>query len=307
MKKSSYNSSHAKRGFGFSNLTYKTQKIIVFIAFLTIPLAFLVVLGYLPVFNMFGYSLTKWNGISKTKEYVGLKNFQEVFSRPEYFKVFFVSIYYLVGSFVQIALALLFATMLNFKMKGQNLFKGIFFFPNLINGVAIGFIFIYFFRPDGTLDSFLSLLGLKDYIQLWLQNQHINNISLTGVSIWRYMGFNLVLFLGAMQSISADVYEASDLDGANRWKQFWYIIFPSIKPIISLNLILAVKGALSVFDIPYIMMTGGNGTATFVIKTVQTAFTYNKVGLASAMAVVLTIIVIIIAAIQQLLFKEDRQ
>ena len=290
---------------GFSSLNYKTQKIIVFILFLAIPLVLLIVLGYVPIFNMFSYSLTNWNGISKTKEYVGLDNFKIVFSRPEYFKVFLVSIYYLVGSVVQISLALLFATMLSFKMKCQNLFKGIFFFPNLINGVAIGFIFVYFFRPDGTFDAFLTALGLKDWIQLWIQNQKINNISLTGVSVWRYMGFNLVLFLGAIQSISGDIYEASDLDGANRWQQFWYIIFPSIRPIISLNLLLAVKGALSVFEIPYIMTTGGNGTSTFVIKTMQTAFTYNKVGLASAMAVILTIIVLVIAGIQKILFKED--
>ncbi len=290
----------------FSELSYKTQQKVITILFLAIPLILLIVLGYLPVLNMISYSFTNWNGISKTKTFVGLKNYITVLTRPEYFSVFFVSLYYLVGSFIQLALALFIATVLSFKVRLKSLFKGVYFFPNLINGVAIGFIFLYFFRPDGTLDSFLTAIGLGEFTQLWLGNPSLINISLTAVSVWRYIGFNIIMFLGAIQSIQTEIYEAAEMDGANKFQLFRHIILPSIAPIVSLNLLLSVKGALSVFEIPYIMTGGGNGSSTFVIKTVDTAFKFDKVGLASAMAVVLTILLLLVAGLQNLFFKNDR-
>lgn len=236
--------------------------------------------------------------------FVGLDNYKTIFTNPDYFSVFKVSLYYFFASFVQLGLALYFATMLSFKVIGKNVFKGLLFFPYLINGVAIGFIFLYFFRPDGTLDAFLHFIGLGEYVQLWLGNQQIINISLASTSVWRYMGFNFIIFLGAIQSISNDIYEAADIDGANSWHKFKYIIAPSIRRIIELNVILAISGAISVFEIPYIMTGGSNGSTTFVIQTVDTAFKFSKFGLASAMAVVLLLIVVIMSLIQRKLFGE---
>lgn len=286
-------------------LSQKAQKKYIPFLFLFIPVVLLLTFTYIPVFSMFWYSLLDWNGFSKNREFIGIENYVEVFTRPELFRVFTVSIYYFVGAFVQMALALYFATILSFKVRFKNLFKGILFFPYLINGVAIGFIFLYFFRPEGVLDSSMATLGLGEHIQLWIGNRKLINISLAGVSIWRYMGLNFVLFLGAIQSISADVYAASEIDGANRRQQFRYIILPSILPILSLSLILAIKGSLSVFEIPYIMTGGANGSATFVIQTVDMAFKFSKVGLASAMAVVLLVIILIVTAIQRRVLPND--
>lgn len=178
------------------------------------------------------------------------------------------------------------------------------FFPYLLNGVAIGFIFLYFFKGDGTLDTVLSALGLESQIRLWLGDRSINNISLAFTSLWRYTGFNFLIFLGAIQSVNPEVYEAAEIDGANRWDEFRYIIVPSIRKIIFLNLILGISGSLSVFDIPYIMTGGSNGTMTFVIQTIDTAFKYNKVGLASAMAVILLVIVLVVTLIQRKFISE---
>lgn len=289
----------------FSNLSYKTQRKLIIIAFSIIPVALLITFSYLPVLNMFGYSLTDWNGISKQKDFVGLENYKVFFTNPKYYSVFKVSLYYFVASFVQLGIALYFATLLSFNVKFKNFFKGVLFFPYLINGVAIGFIFLLFFRPDGTLDTLLRWLGLGDYIQLWLGNPDIINISLSGTSIWRYMGFNFIIFLGAISSIPRDLYEAAELDGANRWQQFTHIILPSIKQIIQLNLILSVSGSISVFEIPYIMTGGSNGSNTFVIQTVDLAFKYGKFGLASAMAVILLIIVVVVTLIQKKLVREE--
>ncbi|WP_405010825.1 carbohydrate ABC transporter permease [Kitasatospora sp. NBC_01539] len=273
--------------------------------YLLAPLAFLVAFTYLPIADLVGYSFTDWDGVSPTSAFVGAKNYVDLFTRPQLFRVFFVSGFYLVGAFLQIALALYLATVLSFDTRARNLFKGILFFPYLINGVAIGFVFLYFFQPGGTLDSLLGAVGVHGQ-HFWLGDPDLSNTSLAGVSVWRFTGLNMVLFLGAIQSIPAHLYEAAALDGANRWQQFRHIIAPGIKPIISLSAILAVSGALSVFEIPYIMTGGSNNTQTFVIQTVKLAFQFDKVGLASAAAVVLLVIILLVTWLQRRLAPDER-
>ena len=276
--------------------------------YLVVPLALLVTFVYIPCMNLFYYSITDWDGLTPNPAVVGLYNYEQIFTNPEYFDVFKVSLYYLGGAAIQICLALYFATILSFNTKFKNFWKGVIFFPYLINGVAIAFIFNFFFAPGGTLDSVLKVIGYHNQYtsngtvlahHLWLGDPHLVNISLASVSVWRYLGLNFVLFLGAIQSIPSDLYEAAELDGANRWHQFRYIIAPSIKPLISLSVILAVSGSLAVFEIPYIMLLGANGSATFVIQTVNTAFTFHEVGQASALAVVLLLIVLAVTWVQR--------
>ena len=274
--------------------------------FLLGPLALLALFTYVPVGTMFYYSVTDWDGLSRNPDFVGLENYLEIFTRPELFEVFVVSLYYFGASFVQIVLALYFATVLSFKVRFANLFKGVLFFPYLVNGVAIGFVFLYFFRPDGVLDAVLAFFGAEGLIRQWLGDPAAVNYSLAGVSVWRFTGLNFVLFLGAIQSIPGERYEAAELDGANRWQQFCYIILPGIRPVIGLMFILALSGSLSVFEIPYIMTGGANGSETFVIQTISTAFRFSNFGLASAMAVVLLAIVLLVTWLQRRLVPEER-
>jgi ABC-type sugar transport system permease subunit len=288
----------------FSNWSYKTQRRVIIFAFSLLPLILLLTFSYLPLYNMLRDSFYNWNGFSKNKQFVWFDNYVTIFTNPDYFSVFKVSLYYFFATFIQMGLALYFASILSFKVKGKNLFKGFLFFPYLLNGVAIAFIFLFFFRPAGTLDSFLTFVGLGEHVQLWLGNQNIINLSLASTSVWRYMGFNFIVFLGAIQSISSDIYEAADIDGANKWHIFRHIIMPSIRRILELNIILSISGAISVFEIPYIMTAGANGSKTFVIQTVDVAFKFSKIGLASAMGIVLLLIVIVVTLIQSKLFSE---
>ncbi|GAA3994392.1 sugar ABC transporter permease [Streptomyces marokkonensis] len=273
--------------------------------FLLAPLALLVTFTYVPVGNMIYYSFTDWDGVSPDRNFVGGENYTELFTRPELFKVFAVSLYYLAASAVQIVVALYFAAVLSFDLRFRNLFKGILFFPYLVNGVAIGFVFLYFFQDGGTLDSVLAWFG-ADTDHAWLGSPESANTSLAGVSVWRYTGLNFVLFLGAIQSIPGELYEAAELDGATRWQQFRHIIAPSIRPVLSLSVILAISGSLSVFEIPYIMTGGATETSTFVIQTVKFAFQFNKTGLASASAVVLLVIILLITWIQRRIVPDEK-
>ena len=273
--------------------------------FLVVPLALLITFTYAPIANMVAYSFTDWDGVSPQLHYTGGHNYAELFTRSDLFEVFFVSGYYLAASAVQIVAALYFATILSFDVRFRNFFKGVLFFPYLINGVAIGFVFLYFFQDGGTLDSVLALFGYHSS-HAWLGTPFSANVSLAGVSVWRYLGLNFVLFLGAIQSIPGELYEAAELDGANRWQQFRHIIAPGIKPVLTLTVILSVSGSLSAFEIPYIMTGGATGTETFVIQTVKLAFQFNKTGLASAAAVVLLLIILAVTWVQRRLVPDDK-
>lgn len=284
----------------------KAQKALLIVAFLSVPLFLLIVFTYLPALNMIRYSFYRWDGTAPTMQWFGLKNYQILFSNPQYLKVMVNCLYYLVGSFVQLFLALVIAFVLSFKFRGSNFFKGVFFFPYLLNGVAVALMFLFFFQPEGTLNTILRFIGADNAITLWLIKPVVNNILLASISIWRYIGFNIVLFIAVIQSISSEIYEAAEVDGANRSQILWLIVLPNIRMIVGLNLILAVKGAISVFEVPFLITRGSWGTSTFVIKALNITFGANpQYGLGSAFAVVLFAAILVITSLQKLMIRED--
>lgn len=279
------------------------QKVLVMLAFLIIPLILLMVFTYIPFVEMVKFSFYNMKYVGARK-FVGWKNYIKVFSRKDCFGALKLSLYYMGGSVVQLSLALYLATILSFKVKGGDLFKGFMFFPFLINGIAIGFIFKFFYTRGFVFDTVLQWCGFAlDNLPYWLKDRSINNISLVGTSVWRYFGQNMVLFIGAIMSVDNELYEAAMLDGANKFQQFKYIIMPSIKTIFVLNVILSISGSLSAFEPPYVITDGANGTGTYFVVMHEIAHTQQKVGLASAMAVVLLLIIFTVTILQKLFFK----
>lgn len=290
-----------KKSMGFFNWlkTGKVNRKLVIITFLLVPLTLLVVFTYLPFTQMIGYSFYDMKYIGD-REFVGLKNYIEVFKRDDCFKALKLSLYYVVASFIQLGLALYFATILSSKTKGSGVFKGFMFFPYLVCGIAVGFIFKFFYTRGFVLDTVLQWCGFKlDNLPYWLKDTRINNISIAATSIWRYMGQNMVLFIGAIMSVDSTLYEAAAIDGANSWHKFRYVILPSIKTIIVLNMILSITGSLSVFEPPYVITGGNFGTGTYFVIMNELAHESQKVGLASAMAIVLLVLIMIVTAIQK--------
>lgn len=281
----------------------KVNKVLCIITFMFVPLALLTVFTYIPFGKMVGFSFYDMKYIGD-KEFVGLKNYAEVFSRDDCFKALKLSLYYIAASFVQLGLALYFATLLSFKTKGGGVFKGLMFFPYLVCGIAVGFIFKFFYTRGFVFDTVLQWCGFKLVnLPYWLKDTSINNISVAATSVWRYMGQNMVLFIGAIMSVDAEMYEAAAIDGAGGWQKFRYIIFPSISTIIVLNLILAITGSLSVFEPPYVITGGNFGTGTYFVIMDKLAHASQKVGLASAMAIVLLVIILIATLLQKLFFR----
>lgn len=291
------------RTFGEWARSRDGQKVFVMIAFMIVPLALLLIFTYIPFGEMVKYSFYNMKYVGARK-FVGLKNYAKVFERKDCFGALKLSLYYMLGSVVQLSLALYLATVLSFKVKGGSLFKGFMFFPYLINGIAIGFIFKFFYTRGFVFDTVLGWCGFDlNNLPYWLKDQSINNFSLVGTSVWRYFGQNMVLFIGAIMSVDAELYEAAMLDGATKFKQFIYIILPSIKTIVVLNVILSITGSLSAFEPPYVITDGANGTGTYFVVMHEIAHTQQKVGLASAMAIVLLMIILLATLLQKIFFK----
>ena len=309
MKDNTLAAAQPRSGLGKWARSMRGQQMICTILFMLIPLLLLFTFTYLPFFKMVEFSFFKMKYIGK-RTFVGLKNYIDVFTRDDCFGALKLSLYYMVGSVVQMAVALLFATILSFKVKGSKFFRGPLYFPCLICGISVGFIFKFFFTRGFVLDSLLGGLGVNmESLPYWLKDESINNIVLVACSVWKYVGQNIVMFIGAIASVDTSLYEAAELDGANAWHRFRYIILPSIRTIVVLNLIISVSGALSAFEMPYVVTGGGFGTSTYFVIMDKLAPTDQKVGLASAMAVVLLMLIMIVTYIQKAVqrWMENRE
>lgn len=276
------------------------QQILVTLVFLFVPLLLLITFTYLPFFKMVQFSFFNMRYIGR-RTFVGLQNYIDVFTRDDIFHALTLSLYYMAGSVIQMALALLFATLLSFKTKGSKFFRGALYFPCLICGISVGFIFKFFFTHGFVLDTLLSWVGFNvDTLPYWLRDESINNIVLVACSLWKYMGQNIVMFIGAIALVDPTLYKAAEIDGANSWHRFKDIILPSISTIVVLNLIISVSGALSAFEMPYVVTGGGFNTSTYFVIMDKIAHTDQKAGLASAMAVVLLALIIFLLCQDQI-------
>lgn len=205
----------------------------------------------------------------------------------------------------QLVFAFALAVVVNGKFRGLNLFKSILIIPYLLNGVIVSTIFIIFFNNSGTLNSLLSLIGIEG--PKWLQQLNLVNPSIASISIWRYYGMNFIMFFGGLQTIPTELYEAAAIDGATKWQEIKYISIPSIKNVLFINILLSISGSIQVYEIPYIMMNGSNGTVTPVIQIQQSAFSDDRLGFAAALSIVVFIVVVIAVCLQNIVTKRGEE
>lgn len=277
----------------------KVQKNILLVSFLTIPTIMLLSFIIYPAVKLIGISFTDWNGVSPVYNYIGFKNFSDLFTSKELWKTLYANSVYFFLHLILIPVELYIAFLLDRYIKGSEFFKSIFFMPYIINGVAVAYMFSFLYSSeDGVLNAILELMNLGKVG--WLSDPKIVNYSLTAVSLWRFTGMPIILFLAGLQSIPKDMLEAATIDGASVWQQFSKIIMPNMKTVTSIVLFLNARGALMVFDIPFVMTSGGprGSSTTFALNLVKIAFDFENFGLAAAMAIVLIIMILILSKIQ---------
>ncbi len=283
------------------------QKRRTIVLFLIIPLFFLLYFTIYPIAKMLFYSLTDWKGSASPYQFVGFSNYLNIFATESYRNVFFTGSYYLGAGLIQQVISLFLAVVMNKKIQGSGIFKGIIFFPFIMNGVAVAMVFRMFYQVNGGLDTLMNIMGMQDYIKIWIGNPKTCNYALALVYLWKNVGYSFLIYLGTMQSIPAEYYDAASIDGAGMWAQFTAITFPNIKMIVGLMATLSIVNSIAIFDIPYVLTNGKNGSNTFSTTLIETAFTYNKYGQACAMAICVLAIAGVVMVFKNIVFKEENE
>lgn len=279
-----------------------SRKLII-VTFLVLPVIHLLVFAYIPIITNVLLSLTDYRGVGVPK-YIGLKNYKRLVTDPQYIMLFKNCLWYMLVAIPQLIFAFILAVFVNGKFRGLNLFKGILIIPYLLNGVIVSTIFIIFFNNSGTLNTILKAIGLEGLQRQWLQSLKLVNPSIASISIWRYYGLNFIMFFGALQTIPSELFEAAAVDGCKKWQEILYISIPQIRKVLFINILLSVSGSIQVYEIPFIMMNGSNGTTTPVIQIQQSAFEDNRMGLAAALSIMVFVIVVIAVGLQSLVSKK---
>lgn len=252
----------------------------------------------LPFFVAFGYSFTNWD-FTKA-DFIGLQNYINILTDPDMNIAFRNTfLFTVVTSVGKLVIGMLLALFLNRKLRITNYMRTVFYLPAVINTVAIGIVFTALMHPTkGLINGMLSAVGLGALTQDWLNNTGLAIFSVSGIEIWKWSGYTMMLLLAGLQNVSNEYYEAAQMDGANAWQKFWKITFPLILPSFNNALILNLIGGLKVFDIIIATTGGGPGVTTQVFNSmIYKSYSYNMQGQASAGTIVLALIVLVITLV----------
>ena len=256
------------------------------------------VFKFYPFLSSAYYSLTNYNLFKDNLQFIGLQNYQSILNTSKYVKSFVITFKY---AFMTVPLKLVFALfiayLLNFKIKGINIFRTVYYIPSILGGsVAIAVLWQFLFQNEGLINMVLGALGIAPVNWLGSPDHALFVISL--LRVWQF-GSAMVLFLAALKGVPEDLYEAASIDGCSRPRQFLNITIPMITPVIFFNFVTQLCQAFQEFNGPFVITNGGpRGSTTLIsILIYQNAFKTYKMGLASAMAWMLFIIVATLTAI----------
>jgi len=272
------------------------------ILFLLPALSFYFVFELFPIFYSLYISFFEWHIIGDVR-FVGLENYFKMFSDP----VFIVAlrntfIYTIVTVPTQIFFGLAIALLLNQKIRGKVTFRALYYIPVITSWTVVSLIWKWIYDPVyGFLNYVLLSLGAIREPVRWLQDPSVALCAVMLVTIWKGIGWNMVIFLAGLQTIPQSLYDAALIDGANRWRRFRYITLPLLRPVIATVTVLLTIGALNAFVQIYILTAGGPLHSTEVINTYlyKNAFSYLNFGYASSMAMFLLALTLTISIVQR--------
>jgi len=250
----------------------------------------------LPVCFTIFYSLRNWDLF--TSNFIGFRNYINLLTDPELNIAFKnTMIFAILTTIGKCFIGLVLAVFLNNQLKTTNFLRTIFFLPAVLSTITVGIVFSALMHPEvGVINVFLRQIGLGFLALEWLTNTHLAIYSVSMVEIWKWTGFTMVIFLGALQSISKEYYEAADIDGATKFHQFTNITIPLIIPAINNAVVISLIGGIGVFDIVAVLTNGGPGNATQVFGTVIfKSFGMGLQGEACAAQVILSLLIMLVS------------
>ncbi|TBZ21055.1 carbohydrate ABC transporter permease [Rhizobium leguminosarum] len=228
-------------------------------------LAIYAVFALYPMLNVVILSFQKWNGLDPNRQFVGIANYQAIFTRDPVFWVAFRNtvIWTLMSLIFPPMVGLLLALSLNQKIFGRNGLRAIFYLPVIIAPIAVATMWKWMYDPFfGLFSQLLTSWGMQGWINDWLGNRDIALYSVFVAYLWQTVGFSMVLFLAGLQNVSQTLVEAARIDGAGRWKAFKHVTLPALRPTITIVLVLSVISSLKAFDIVYGLTGGGPAQST---------------------------------------------
>ena len=271
------------------------------------PMLILYILFFiLPLFQTIGYSFTDYNGINPKKEFTGLTNYFDLFQDKWFYNsMAFTGKSVLLMILLANVLGFLLALALNTKIRSRNILRAIVFCPFVFNNVTVGFIWQFLLGRFMT--DLYPLTGWKVFNIGWLSDNSLVLYSVVFVKLWQSIGYFMVIYLAGLQLLPQDPLEAAVIDGCTGIKMIRYITIPLMKPTAFVCIFLAITESLNMFPLIMSLTNGGPGHASENISLYiyNEAFKSHRMGYASALAVILTIIMTIIAGLQMKLTRED--
>lgn len=261
-----------------------------------------------PTISSVYYSFTSWDGISPNINFVGLANYKEIFTSARFgnaLKNTFILTLFI--SILENGFALALAIIVDNVRWCKNLFRSAFYIPVLISGIVSGFIWKIMYNYNfGAINSILTSMGLGDYRQDWLGNTSLTLIMVGVVLVWKGAGYYMIIYLASLQSVSTDIIEAAEIDGASPMQKFKNITLPLISGAFTINFTLSLINGLKVFDQINVMTDGGPGftTETLVYLLYKVGFNEGRQGFGTAVGIVLLFLIIVLNAIQQKFLKS---
>jgi len=265
----------------------------------------LLVFQLYPFVASFYYSLTDYNMVS-TPKFIGLDNYKQIFTNdPGFTQALKVtSIYVILAVPVKLAFALFVAVILSAKLRAINFFRTVYYLPSILGGsVAISVLWRFLFMKEGVVNSLLIKLGIGPID--WLGSPDVALYTLGLLSVWQF-GSSMVLFLAGIQQIPNDLYEAGSIDGASKIRMFFKITVPLLTPIVLFNLVMQMVNAFQEFTGAFVITSGGpmKSTYLYALKLYEEAFTFFKMGYASALSWVLFLLIMVVTGI---IFKTSNR
>ncbi|MGW8226561.1 MAG: carbohydrate ABC transporter permease [Anaerolineales bacterium] len=243
-------------------------------------------------------------------QFIGLRNFIRLISDEAFIRGVLNNFYFVIVVVpVQTALALLLAVLVNQKIRGSNTFRTIYFAPVVTAMVVVAIVWTFLYNPQGLINSFIAMLSFGNLGPYdWLKNTGLVFPAIMVLSIWQGVGFQMVIFLAGLQEIPGELYEAAEVDGANKLQQFFNITIPQLRNTIIFVVLATTILAFKLFDQVQVMTQGGpqNASMTTMVYVIQQGWGQLKVGYASAVSVVFFIIVLIISLLQRFILREER-
>ena len=278
-------------------------------AFVTPAILFLLVFALIPFLFTIYVSLHDWNMLTPVTKmrFRGLGNYRYLLVQDPLFRQTFTNtiVFALGNVLTSVVLALGVALLLNMPIRGRTFWRAVYFLPYVTSSVAISIVWANLYHSSyGLLNGLLEMLRLPT--QRFTASLEQAMPSVIAVAVWHGVGYYMIIFLAGLQSIGVEVYEAAKIDGAGAWQRFWWITLPLLRPTLLFVVVVNTLGSLQVFDLPFILTSGGpvNQTTTLVLYMYRTAFDFSRMGRATAMAVMLFLVILAFTLVQLRLLRE---